>query len=195
MSKPAPKVVQFDPIKEATALEALLADCRDMIATDPDLVLDLAESETNALEVVDALVLADGLDVELIKGAKEAKAIIDQRMQRFEARSERRRAILERFMLILEQKKLERPGATISLAERKPKVEIADESAIPSQFYRVPDPVLDKKALNEHVAGLLAKQDAEIAAAKAEGRDAEMYPLPDGVRLTNGSVGLTIRRR
>jgi hypothetical protein len=185
----------LDADKVATALEMLLADCREMIEQDPDLVLDLAESETDAFEVIDALLIADGFDAELIKGAKAAKDVIDSRMKRFEQRAERRRAVIERFLLILEQKKLERPGATITLAERKPTVEIEDESAIPSQFYRTPDPVLDKKALNAHVAELLAKQDAEIAAAKAEGREPQMFPLPDGVRLTNGSTSLTIRRR
>jgi len=194
MSKAA-KVVHLDPIKEATALEMLLADCRQMIEEYPDLVLDLAESETNALEVIDALIIADGFDAELVAGAEKAKDVIDSRIQRFKARSERRRAVLERFMLIMDQKKLERPGATISLAERKPKVEIEDESAIPSQFYRTPDPVIDKKALNEHVAGLLQKQASEFAAAKAEGREPELFPLVEGVRLTNGSVSLTIRRR
>lgn len=187
--------IQASADKEAMALEALLADCRDMIADDPDLVLDIAEGQTNALELIDALVLADGLDAELIAGAKQAKAVIDSRMKRFEARSERRRAIIERFMLILDQKKLERPAATISMAKRKLAVEVIDESALPSNFFRTPDPVVDKKALNEHVAGLMALRDAELEAAKAEGREPNLIPLPDGVALGNGGSGLTIRRR
>lgn len=181
--------------REATALEALLADCRDMIADDPDLVLDLVEGQTNALELIDQLLLADGYDTELLAGAKQAKAVIDSRQKRFEARIERRRAIIERFLLIMEQKKLERPAATITLAKRKLKVEVIDESAIPSEFFVTPDPVVNKKALNDRVDEIMAQRDAEIAAAKAEAREPVLIPLPDGVALGNGGVGLTVRRR
>jgi hypothetical protein len=176
-------------------LEALLADFRDMIADDPDLALDLAEGQTNAMEIIDALILADGLDTELAAGAKTAKDIIDQRKKRFEVRIERRRAIIERFMLIMDQKKLERPGATISLAKRKLTIEVVDESALPSEFFTKPDPVVDKKKLNERVAEIMAKRDAEIDAAKAEGREPILPALPDGVALGNGGVNLTVRRR
>lgn len=194
-SAAAVKAVEFDPVKEAAALEALLADFRDMIAEDPDLALDLAESETNAMEIIDALIVADGLDAELIKGAKEAKSVIDTRMKRFETRAERRRAIIERFMLILEQKKLERPAATLSLANRPLRVEIVDESAIPTEFFVTPAPVIDKKRLNERVAQIMAEREAELAAAKSEQREPALPPLPDGVAIGNGGVGLTVRRR
>lgn len=181
--------------KEAVALEALLADFRDMIADDPDLALDLAEGQTNAMEIIDALVVAESLDEELIAGAKKAKETIDTRIKRFQARIERRRAMIERFLLIMEQKKLERPAATISLANRKLSVEITDESALPSEFFTQPAPVVDKKKLNARVAELMAAREAELAAAKAEGREPQLPALPDGVALGNGGVSLTIRRK
>lgn len=181
--------------REAAALEALLSDFRDMLADDPDFALDLAEGQTNALEIIDALVVADGLDAELIAGAKVAKATIDHRIDRFKARIERRRAIIERFLLIVDQKKLERPAATLSLANRKITVEVADESAIPSQYFTTPAPVLDKKKLNEAVSAIMAARDAEIATAQAESREAVLPPLPDGILLGNGGQSLTIRRK
>lgn len=181
--------------KEAMALEALLADFKDMIADDPDLALDLAEGQTNALEIIDALVLADGLDTEMAAAAKAAAKIVSDRGKRFETRIERRRAIIERFMLIMEQKKLERPAATISLATRKPKVEVTDESAVPSEYFVTPAPTLDKKKLNDAVAAIVAKRDAEVIQAKAENREPALPALPDGVTIGNGGSSLTIRRR
>lgn len=188
------RALQIVADREAAALEALLADCRDLIAEDPDIVLDLAEGETNALELIDALLLADGFDADLIKGAKEAKAVIDARIRRFEGRVERRRAIIERFMLILDQPKLERPAATASLARRKISVEVADESAVPAEFFKT-EVVLDKKKLNERVAAILAAREAEFAKAKAENRDPDVEPLPEGVVLGSGGFSLTVRRR
>lgn len=181
--------------REAVALQALLADFRDMLAEDPDFALDLAEGQTNALEIIDALVIADGLDAELIAGAKVAKATIEHRVDRFKARIERRRAIIERFLIIMEQKKLERPAATLSLANRKLTVEVTDESALPSEFFTTPTPTVDKKKLNEHVATVMKARDEEVANAKAEDRSPVLPALPDGVAIGNGGSSLTIRRR
>lgn len=188
-------VTERQAVNEATALEVLLADFRDMIADDPDLALDLAEGQTSAMEIIDALVLADGLDTELCAGAKAAKKVIDDRAKRFEARIERRRVIIERFLIIMEQKKLERPAATISLANRKLTVEVTDESALPSEYFTTPAPAIDKKKLNEAVAAIMAKRDAEIEAAKREERPPILPALPDGVAIGNGGCTLTIRRK
>jgi hypothetical protein len=55
--------------------------------------------------------------------------------------------------------------------------------------------VPDKKALNERVAAIMAEREAETAKAKIEGREPVLPPLPDGVAIGNGGVGLTVRRR
>lgn len=192
----APAAVdEYVASKEATALEMLLADFKDMIAEDPDLALDLAEGQTNALEIIDALVVADGLDTELEAGAKAAAKVLTDRAKRFAQRSERRRVIIERFLIIMEQKKLERPAATISLANRKLSVEVTDESALPSEYFTTPAPVVDKKKLNDAVKAIMEKRDAEVIAAKAENRQPELPALPDGVAIGNGGASLTIRRR
>lgn len=187
--------IKLDPIKEMDALAALKESLADLLADDPDMILDLAEGETSLFEVVDALLAADALDEGLIDGAENAKRAIGYRVERFKQRQETRRGLLERALLMLEQKKLERPSATISITNRKPKVEVEDESKVPSAYFVTPDPVLSKKLLNEAVAGILDRQDAENAAAIAEGREAKMFEMPAGVRLSNGSVSLTIRRR
>ncbi len=163
----------LDPAREMQALEALKASLSPMLADDPDFILDLAEGETNLLETLDALLAADAMDEWLIEGAKKAAAEVSFRADRFQKRRMARRTLIEQALMILEQRKLERPCATISLADRAPMAVIEDESALPSRFF-VNEPSLDKKALK---AALDAGEDVP------------------GARLSNGSVSLTIRRR
>lgn len=153
----------------AALKEALAAEC----ANDPEFVLSLAEGETDLIETIDALLAADALDDEMIDGADRAIKAIGYRKERFEGRKEVRRGLLERALLMLDQKKLERPAATLSLANRAPKAEIADESQIPARFFKS-KPTLDRKAVKD---ALDAGEDVP------------------GARLSNGTVSLTIRRK
>lgn len=163
----------IDPEREITALTALKAAYGHECAADPDFVVDLAEGETSLLEAIDALAHADLLDEGLIAGVDAAAADLALRKQRFAARRQSRRAIIEQALLILEVSKLERPVATLSIARRAPSVVVVDESVIPSRFFAA-EPKLDKRALK---AALDAGED--IA----------------GAHLSNGSMSLTIRRR
>lgn len=158
---------------ELRAVEILKASLADALALDPDLLLDTVEGETGLLETLDAILLAELADAEHIEALDRAIGTLKGRQQRFEVRQATRRALIEQAMMLLERKKLERPGATITMAERAPTVRVEDESAIPSRFFTT-KPVLDKKALTEAVKG---------------GED-----VPGAV-LTNGTVSLTVRRR
>lgn len=158
---------------ELRAAEVLKASLADALALDADLLLDTIEGETGLLETLDAILLAELADAANIEALDAAIGTLKARQQRIEVRQATRRALIEQAMMLLERKKLERPGATITMAERAPSVKVDDESAIPSRFFTT-KPVLDKKALNE--------------AVKA-GED-----VP-GASLTNGSVSLTIRRK
>jgi hypothetical protein len=155
------------------AAEVLKTSLAAALQADPDLLLDMIEGETDLLETVDALLLAELADAAGIEALDGAIGVLKGRQQRLEARQATRRALLEQALMLLERKKLERPTATISLTERAPAVRVDDESAIPARFF-VNKPTLDKKALNE--------------AVKA-GED-----VP-GVSMSNGSVSLTVRRK
>lgn len=163
----------LDPTREMQALEALKSALASEIANDPDFLLDLAEGETSLLEILDAMLEADAMDEGLIEGAAAAAASIAERKERFAKRRAARRVIIEQALVILERNKLERPCATISMANRAPQVIVTDESALPSKFFKS-EPKLDKKALKEAL-------DA-----------GEQVP---GATLSNGSQSLTIRRR
>ncbi|NDC57956.1 MAG: hypothetical protein EBZ50_03815 [Alphaproteobacteria bacterium] len=165
--------LEYQANAELRAAEMLKASLADALALDPDLLLDTLEGETGILEIVDELLLAELADAAHVEALKDAKATLDARKQRFEARQATRRALIEQAMMLLERKKLERPTATLSLSERAPSVKVEDESAIPSKFFTT-KPVLD------------------LAAVKDAVKAGEDVP---GAVLTNGSVSLTIRRR
>jgi hypothetical protein len=140
---------------------------------DPGLMLVLAESQTNLLETLDHLLEADLNDDALISGLKLHKDTIALRMHRLQERRESRRSILEQALFLLDRKTLERPLATLSLANRAPALIIEEEAQIPARFFEL------KPSLNRR----LAKEALEAG---------EEVP---GARLSNGSVTLTVRRR
>jgi hypothetical protein len=161
-----------DIAQEMDAARALMETLGPMLADDPDLLLDTIEGETGLMEVIDAMILADLADVEHIAGLKRAAMTLAERKSRIERRVETRRALIEQAMTLMDQKKLKRPGGTLTLSDRAPKVEVFDESVIPSRFFKT-EPKLDREALKEAVMA------------------GEHVP---GAVKTNGSVSLTIRR-
>ncbi len=140
---------------------------------DPDLMMILAEGQTDLLEVIDCILAVDMNDEALITGLKTQKDTLAVRLHRLEERRQSRRAVLEQTLLLLERKCLERPIATISLAQRAPALVVEEEAAIPTKFFDL-KPFLNRR---------LTKEALEAG---------EEVP---GARLSNGSLSLTVRRR
>lgn len=169
-----PKKGYIDPLKEAQAAAALIASLRQMGEGDDEaLLVDTIEGETSLLEILDELLTQIATDQGLADGARKAAADVITRAERFEKRAEAARALIEQALMVAEVEKLERPAATLSLVRRAPKVEIAEESEIPAEFWKVGDPKLDRKALLDALKG---------------GRD-----VP-GACLSNSAPSLTIRK-
>ena len=135
--------------------------------------LDTLEGETDALEVADFLIreaLADDALADAIKAEEKA---IAARRERIEWRAKAKRKAMLDLMLAIGVKKLERPRATISVRAGSDRVEIVDESSIPSQLCTVKTTTApDKNA---------------IKARLKEGED-----IPGAV-LVRGDDGITLR--
>lgn len=140
---------------------------------DPDVMLILAEGETSLLEVIDCMLIADLNDETLVQGLKAAKDTMSARLHRLEERRKSRRVILEQALLLLERKSLERPSATLVLAERPSTLLVEEEAKIPTRFFDL-KPVLNRR---------LAKDALEAG---------EEVP---GARLSGGLLTLSVRRR
>lgn len=154
------------------ALRATLAVHHEEL-DDPDLMLLLADGQTNLLEAIDAMIEVDQHDDALITALKSVKDTMAVRLHRLQERKTSRRTILEQALLLLERKSLERPLATLSLADRPPSLVVEEEAQIPARFFDL------KPSLNRR----LAKEALEAG---------EEVP---GARLSNGALTLTVRRR
>jgi hypothetical protein len=155
-----------------TAIKASLAVHHETL-DDADLMMVLAEGETSLLETIDALLEADMYDEALLDGLKLQKDTLAVRLHRFRERRESRRSILEQALTLLEQKSLERPIGTLTLANRPPSLVIEEEAQIPARFFDL-RPVLNKRSLKQALDG---------------GEHVQ------GARLANGAITLTLRRR
>ena len=120
--------------------------------------MNSVESETDALEVLDAFVEAIIADEALANKAKE-------RAKRLEARADKHRATV---LAILQEKlqvsSIERPLFTASISHRTG-VEITDEGSVPLEFQRIaPDKVAIAAALRkgEDVPGAVLGNAAPI---------------------------------
>lgn len=167
--------MSFDPQaieREARAAAGLRESLRQLGENDETLALDMIEGETSLVECIDALLLANAHDGATVTGIAVVMADLDDRAARVQKRIDMRRALVEQALLTAEIKKLERPAATLSMANRPASVTVADEASIPAEFWIAGAPKLDRKALK---------------AALTEGR-----PVP-GASLTNAAPSLTVR--
>lgn len=132
--------INLDIIRE---IAADLAQYRD---EDEALFWDTLDGETDAAEVLDALIrqqMHDGLLCDAIK-AQEAR--IKERRQRIEMRQDAARRMIGRVLTAAGAKKAERPLATVSVREGNLSVRITDEASIPSQLCTVKTTTAPDKA-------------------------------------------------
>lgn len=165
---------RLDPVREAQAAAALRESIRALDPEDDALLIDTIEGETSLFEIVDALVLRMAENRVMVEGIKAVVSDFEGRKTRFEQRIKADRSLLEQAMMIADLPKIERPGATLSLAARAAKVIVEQESDIPATFWKAGAPTLDTKALTAAL------------------RDGETIP---GARLDNAAPSLTVRTK
>lgn len=167
-----------DPIKaiskEMMAVQALKQSLCDLFKDDSDLLLDTIEGETSLFEAVELVLKSMDEDQIMLDGINERIDELSIRKARYKARIELKRAIMEQALAIAEQKTITLPVATITLSDRKQVCIIADEAAIPSDYWKRGDPKLDKAALKQALD------------------DGKTIP---GAHLDNGPQSITIRRK
>jgi Gp157 protein len=200
-----------DMARELAAAAALKEQLKAVLGeedSDAAALRDTIEGETDLLETVDAVLGQIGADLARVEGIKKFKATLDGRAHRIETRVDLMRTMLTNMLDIIEQKRLERPLATVTLKDVPPKLNVVEEAHVPSQYWRKPEPELDKKKLTD---ALKARADVldQIAAADKEAKKTgapvepttqarlrallDACPAIPGAELTNGSVTVQIR--
>lgn len=157
---------------QGEAARSLLANIRDVIGDDDEMIATAVEGETSLIEAI-----SGGVDrIEELKAHREAIETrikdLQTRRDRFEDQEGRIKAAIHIAMGQAELPKIELPQATLSLRAVPPKAEITDEALVPSKYWKAQDPKLDKKAVLD---ALKAKEDVP------------------GASLSNGSQSISIR--
>lgn len=140
---------------------------------DEETVADMAEGETSLIEAIAAALTeideCDMMSVGIAAKIEEFRA----RKGRVDGRAERVRGLIEQALVVAQIETVKLPSATLTVKRIPPKPVVIDEADIPTEFWRQPEPVLDKTAIN---------------AAVKEGR------IIAGVSMSNGGTSLQIRR-
>lgn len=199
-----------DMHKELAAAAALKHQLAEAFGEDHDvdLVRDMVEGETNLDGAIDKVLEQMALDVANIQGLEKFETTLAARRKRLSDRVDTMRSMLLNALDILEERRIERPIALITLKSLPPKLLITDEAAIPTMFFKQPDPVLSKKdltdelknrrdTLEQKIAELDEKYNSgliEFGALEAgvAALHAAFPPIP-GAELDNGGASIQVK--
>ena len=187
--------------KSIEAAKSLRLDLARLLnGEDEQALQDTFDGETTLDAEIRAAVLAIEEDEIFVTGIKEREAELKARRLRLEKRIEATRGLIEQAMTVADWTSLEMDIGTVSVGKAAPRIEIEDESEIPTQFWKRNDPTLDRaglgKVLRERkkaldAIGKLKTPEERTAALKK--LEEEMPSIP-GCCLETGGVSLTIRR-
>lgn len=208
MAKAAQKAppIERDMQKDLAAAAALKTHLRDILGDGLDTLTlrDAVEGETGLFDTVDAVIAQIAEDEARVEGIDAFAAKMAARKQRLANRAEHMRTLLLNTLDMLEEKRMERPLATVTLKQTAPKLAVIDESKVPVRFWKTPDPVLSKQDLGDALKARKAAFDALSADRQAGKIDDAQYtelaakadadfPLIPGAELDNGSASVQIR--
>lgn len=153
-------------LNKAAEILALVGD------DDETLLADSLEGETGLFELLDhflaRLAEEEGME-EAILGRMD---LLKDRVLASRGVQERLRSALQACLEAGGLKTIRRPEGTLTLSQKKPGILAVDEAQLPERFFKVKREV-SRSAINDAL------------------RDGEAVP---GVTLSNGGVGLTVRR-
>lgn len=144
------------------------------LTDDEETTRDTIEGETNLHEAIRGALLSIEEDQALVDGITARQADLTERGRRIKARIDSKRSLVEEAMQAGSLSKLETDIATVSLRAIPPKVIITDEAQIPQSYLIPQPPKIDTASIKDALA---------------------TSTLVPGAELSNGSIGLMIRRK
>jgi hypothetical protein len=199
-----------DMHKELAAATALKHQIAEAFGDehDIDLIRDMVEGETNLDSAIDKVLEQMAMDVANIQGIEKFETTMASRRKRLGDRVDTMRTMLLNALGILEENRIERPIALLTLKSLPPKLLVTDESEIPTSFFNQPAPVLSKKDLTDALkfrrdtldqktvelhdkiaAGEIPESDRDTAFDRLV---AAFPPIP-GAELDHGSATIQIK--
>ncbi len=141
---------------------------------DEETLLDTLEGMTNLNEMIAEVVRSRLDDLSLAAALRARIADMQERLSRLEQRADKKKEVVTSVMENAGLKKLTEADFTLSLRATSPPLVVADEQAIPAEFWKPQPPKLDRQGV--------------LSALKA-GRE-----VPGAV-LGNGGVTISVRTR
>jgi acyl transferase domain-containing protein len=133
--------------RQIEAARTLLANFRDILGDDEQAIADTVEGETNLHQAIERGI-ARIAEIEAMEGGlAKMQETLKSRCDRLKQQRENLRTSLAVAMEVAALKRLETALATITLKPVPAKVEITDEAAIPSKYWKPQEPKLDKKSV------------------------------------------------
>jgi hypothetical protein len=161
--------------RELAEHRALRAELKTIFSDiDDETLRDTLEGISSLPEALAAVMRAYMEDLSLAAALGMRISDMQERLARFEARAEKKRALVTQVMERAELRKLQECDFTVSLRAVPPGLVVSDEAAIPADYWKSQPPKLDKK-------GLLASLNAGQA-------------IP-GATLGNGGTTISVRTR
>lgn len=158
--------------RETEAARILREQLAEFADGDEATIRDTIEGETSLHELIAEVIEDVAAEEANVVGIKAHIETMKARKERLEARIAFRRAAILNAMSVGEIKTLPLAIVTLSRKPTPPKVQIIDEAAIPSNFWKRGDPTLDKKAISDAL------------------KNKEQVP---GATLSNGGETLAVR--
>jgi hypothetical protein len=124
---------------------------------DEQTLADTVEGLTDLHEILEAVIRAALADEAMAAGLKGRIAEMQERLDRLQDRSIKRRQIARDVMVELDLKKLSAPDFTASVREGMPALVVLSEEAVPSIYWQPVQPRLKRQELSQEL-----KQGAEI---------------------------------
>lgn len=159
--------------REIHAMAVALSESGVFDEDDPLLTQSFIEGQTMVPEIIAGVLKSIDEDQVLLSGLKAMIEEFQSRKARIEDRVENKRGLIELVLLRAEIKTLETPSATVSLRAVPAKLANVDEALVPSEYFTVPAPTLDRR---------------KLLADLKEGKQVE------GASLSNGGQTVSIRR-
>jgi hypothetical protein len=138
---------------------------------DTETFLDTLDGQTDAINVLRRVVLARAEAAAQEQATKDLANTYRERAARLAARQERLSVFLGEILDAIGEAKVALDVATVARTKGQPKVEVVDESEIPTQLTRI-------------------KRSPDLVAIKAALKSGEEIP---GCRLTAGTPSITVR--